>query len=363
MGPLSARSGCSSARDAVSVSDTSSPAARSRQHPHLTLSTVSPRAGSAAGWLFSAVVPSELFSPHSVLSARRAAAFAEAGTGLGSIAVASPGALPAADSLASASVSASSLTLSPTHGTKSSWVHAAARAEAAEAVGVPSSLIHAHAEARLMMQHAARNATAEAIGVREKKRPVAVSAPRTPLPAPVSIPAMVTTLRRVHRSYSETARTLRPPMLDTANAVAASSSRPGASPLAGGTGIGSGGGGDRTPLNRLSRPCCNICFDEPADAVLLECGHAGLCCECAKIIVEGSFRSSGDDATTTAAVVGGSGLCPMCRGFVTQIVRLGPDVITSDGRTIAQVLPQAYWRCGATAAAGANGVSEQKDDE
>ncbi len=32
-----------------------------------------------------------------------------------------------------------------------------------------------------------------------------------------------------------------------------------------------------------------------------------------------------------------------CRAVVTQVLRIGPDTFTADGRTVAQVLPDIYW--------------------
>ena len=45
--------------------------------------------------------------------------------------------------------------------------------------------------------------------------------------------------------------------------------------------------------------------------------------------------------------LGGSGVCPVCRAPVTSLLRLGPDVRTTDGRVVAIVLPQSvYWALG-----------------
>lgn len=35
-----------------------------------------------------------------------------------------------------------------------------------------------------------------------------------------------------------------------------------------------------------------------------------------------------------------------CRATVAQVLRVGPDVHTLDGRVVAQVLPQIYWSDG-----------------
>lgn len=45
--------------------------------------------------------------------------------------------------------------------------------------------------------------------------------------------------------------------------------------------------------------CCKICMDAPLDCVLLECGHMATCVECGKQLAE----------------------CPICRQYVTRVVR------------------------------------------
>ncbi|EOD14743.1 hypothetical protein EMIHUDRAFT_197284 [Emiliania huxleyi CCMP1516] len=50
---------------------------------------------------------------------------------------------------------------------------------------------------------------------------------------------------------------------------------------------------------------CWICYEGPRDAVLLECGHGGICVACARRV----FKKRGR-------------LCPMCRQPVSQMVQL-----------------------------------------
>tara|TARA_B110001452_G_scaffold36138_1_gene27718 strand:+ start:266 stop:523 length:258 start_codon:yes stop_codon:yes gene_type:complete len=50
---------------------------------------------------------------------------------------------------------------------------------------------------------------------------------------------------------------------------------------------------------------CWICFEGPRDAVLLECGHGGICHSCAQRVFRKKNR-----------------LCPMCRQPVTQVVHI-----------------------------------------
>ena len=47
-------------------------------------------------------------------------------------------------------------------------------------------------------------------------------------------------------------------------------------------------------------------------------------------------------------LTGGSGVCPVCRSPVTNILRLGPDTRTTDGRMVALVLPNDVyeWKAG-----------------
>mmetsp|Transcript_90745 Transcript_90745/g.270857 ORF Transcript_90745/g.270857 Transcript_90745/m.270857 type:complete len:535 (-) Transcript_90745:48-1652(-) len=59
-----------------------------------------------------------------------------------------------------------------------------------------------------------------------------------------------------------------------------------------------------------SEQLCFICYSEAPDAVLLECGHAGLCSTCALHLVQ---RRAGAH-------------CPICRSAIGMIVRLRPDL-------------------------------------
>jgi hypothetical protein len=53
---------------------------------------------------------------------------------------------------------------------------------------------------------------------------------------------------------------------------------------------------------------CWICFEGQRDAVLLECGHGGICFACA----QRCFKKKGR-------------ICPMCRQPVTQVVHIELD--------------------------------------
>ncbi len=49
---------------------------------------------------------------------------------------------------------------------------------------------------------------------------------------------------------------------------------------------------------------CLVCWDAPPDAVLLECGHGGLCVACAERLWQGGRR------------------CPLCRASFAGVVRI-----------------------------------------
>ena len=77
-------------------------------------------------------------------------------------------------------------------------------------------------------------------------------------------------------------------------------------------GDGGGGGAGEPPSPRpdaekadASDSLCWICFEGPRDAVLLECGHGGICLACAQRVFRKKTR-----------------LCPMCRQPVTQVVHI-----------------------------------------
>ena len=47
---------------------------------------------------------------------------------------------------------------------------------------------------------------------------------------------------------------------------------------------------------------CIVCLEQPANAVLLECGHAGICGTCASLLWEGGRR------------------CPLCRELFAGVM-------------------------------------------
>ena len=75
----------------------------------------------------------------------------------------------------------------------------------------------------------------------------------------------------------------------------------------------------------LDHDLCYLCSDRPADAVLIECGHGGLCAECADSLWRrGAHQPAGRS-------------CPLCRQTFIGIMRI---VSETDG--VAQVEPQHY---------------------
>mmetsp|Transcript_6118 Transcript_6118/g.20106 ORF Transcript_6118/g.20106 Transcript_6118/m.20106 type:complete len:832 (-) Transcript_6118:192-2687(-) len=87
-------------------------------------------------------------------------------------------------------------------------------------------------------------------------------------------------------------------------------------PIGEGTGLGSSseGDGDSSDRPEGAEDKCWICYEGPRDAVLLECGHGGMCVGCAKRL----FRKKGR-------------ICPMCRQPVTQMVQLRLDAARESG--------------------------------
>jgi hypothetical protein len=60
-----------------------------------------------------------------------------------------------------------------------------------------------------------------------------------------------------------------------------------------------------------SEQLCYVCFDEPPGAVLLECGHAGMCVTCAAYLLERPARQA---------------KCPICRAPISNALRLRPEL-------------------------------------
>jgi hypothetical protein len=74
-------------------------------------------------------------------------------------------------------------------------------------------------------------------------------------------------------------------------------------------------------LRTLEEKECFICIANRADAVLLPCGHSGLCYECATSVVKGpgEFRH-----------------CPICRGAIDKVIRLGKRSVHWGAREIVR---------------------------
>jgi hypothetical protein len=72
----------------------------------------------------------------------------------------------------------------------------------------------------------------------------------------------------------------------------------------------------------VSTTACYMCMDNPADTVLIECGHGGLCIACAGALWQ---RDSG----TAAAAAPPARRCPLCRRPFVGVMRI---VSQSDGK-------------------------------
>ena len=87
-----------------------------------------------------------------------------------------------------------------------------------------------------------------------------------------------------------------------------------------------GGGGGEAAAEGESAPdmgdgsVCWICWQDPPTAVLMECGHGGLCTPCA----ERCWRKRPH-------------LCPMCRQRITMVVQVGEER-TVDGQVLTPVM-------------------------
>lgn len=62
-----------------------------------------------------------------------------------------------------------------------------------------------------------------------------------------------------------------------------------------------------------SEQLCFICYSDPPEAVLLECGHAGMCIGCATHLYDNPRRMR-------------QPLCPICRQQVSMVLKLRPDL-------------------------------------
>jgi len=220
------------------------------------------------------------------------------------------GSVAATGAAASGAVPVSGKALAPTP-----WIAAAAAAELASAVGVPASVVAAHLAASLAgsgfsprggpSHSPLRSSCTHPSGAPSPHTGVSVVGLLPHAGGVDELPAIVTTLKRMKRSLSESALRLPTPLSSGASGTAGCGLVP-ATDLAGEADYLRGGDGGVTPLPRRARAPCNICFEDPGDAVFMECGHAGICGPCARIIVEGA--ASGDGGENT---VGGSGICPM----------------------------------------------------
>lgn len=78
--------------------------------------------------------------------------------------------------------------------------------------------------------------------------------------------------------------------------------------------LGEGEGGEVGPDE------CWICCQQPQEAAFLECGHGGVCWECAVKTFQKQNKR-----------------CPMCRKQISQIIRMSGDIQTVDGQVLVVV--------------------------
>ena len=48
--------------------------------------------------------------------------------------------------------------------------------------------------------------------------------------------------------------------------------------------------GDKKPDGKVEASMCCICYENPANAVVMQCGHGGICSECGLGILSSNFR-------------------------------------------------------------------------
>jgi len=60
-----------------------------------------------------------------------------------------------------------------------------------------------------------------------------------------------------------------------------------------------------------SEQLCFVCYDQTPNAALLECGHAGMCVDCATFLMERPSRQA---------------RCPICRSAISNVLRLRADL-------------------------------------
>ena len=101
---------------------------------------------------------------------------------------------------------------------------------------------------------------------------------------------------------------MRPIHARTASRRCGRTASPSGAASAQGTARGPAGAGD----SLADAGTCWICCVNACDAVLLECGHGGLCMECANRCWKQPKRRGG-------------GICPMCRAPITFVVKVDPD--------------------------------------
>ena len=65
-------------------------------------------------------------------------------------------------------------------------------------------------------------------------------------------------------------------------------------------------------ISLMQKDCC-ICFDSKPDAVIMECGHGGLCYECGKQLIANEPR-----------------VCHLCREGISYILKMDLSTVYSN---------------------------------
>mmetsp|Transcript_10214 Transcript_10214/g.27785 ORF Transcript_10214/g.27785 Transcript_10214/m.27785 type:complete len:925 (+) Transcript_10214:80-2854(+) len=125
-------------------------------------------------------------------------------------------------------------------------------------------------------------------------------------PAPVAV--------EMNESHHQGTQEPAPPPAPLAQDVDGGEASPGPPPST--QGVREGGDDSEAVLDAM----CWICCEGPRDAVFLECGHGGVCIECA----QRCFKKKGR-------------LCPMCRQPVAQVVHIQPQGADYEGAHIVRV--------------------------
>ncbi len=83
-----------------------------------------------------------------------------------------------------------------------------------------------------------------------------------------------------------------------------------------------------TPQARRARRACYVCCATPGDHVFLPCGHAGICSECARVIMEGDIRRPQRRPAPMDPAAAGSAMANSAEG---QSARASASIVSPEG--------------------------------